>query len=79
MDGGAPAVALFDLFGPAGFRLLAARSRLPSIVLRAEIGSQVQAMFDKDMAASDTSTLEQLKRRPLNLRVSALFARFWKN
>ena len=52
--------------------------RLPGIVLGAQIGSQVQAMFDKEMAASDTITLEQWKRRPLDLRVSELFARVWE-
>ena len=35
-------------------------------------------MFDKEMAASDTITLEQWQRRPLDLRVSELFARVWE-
>lgn len=48
-------------------------------VLGAEFGSQVQAMFDKDLAASDAITLEQWQRRPLNLRVTELFARIWEH
>lgn len=35
-------------------------------------------MFDKDLAASETITLEQWKRRPLDLRVKEWFARVWE-
>ena len=52
---------------------------LNAVVLGAEFGSQVQAMFDKDLAASDGITLEQWQRRPLNLRVMELFARIWEH
>jgi cardiolipin synthase len=51
---------------------------LNAVVLGAEFGSQVQAMFDKDLAASDAITLEQWQRRPLHLRASELFARVWE-
>lgn len=51
---------------------------LNAVVLGAEFGKQVQAMFDKDLAASDAITLEQWQRRPLYLRVSELFARVWE-
>jgi len=47
------------------------------VVLGAEFGGQVQAMFDKDLAASDAITLEQWERRPLDLRLKELFARAW--
>ncbi|HEY2925845.1 cardiolipin synthase [Piscinibacter sp.] len=51
---------------------------LNAVVLGAEFGSQVQAMFDKDLAASDAITLEQWKRRTLDLRLKELFARAWE-
>ena len=51
---------------------------LNAVVLGAEFGSQVQAMFDKDLAASDQITLEQWERRSLGLRVKELFARTWE-
>ncbi len=51
---------------------------LNAVVLGAEFGAQVQAMFDKDLAASDAITLEQWRRRPLDLRVKELFARAWE-
>ena len=51
---------------------------LNAVVLGAEFGSQVQAMFDKDRAASDAVTLAQWRRRPLDLRLKELFARVWE-
>jgi len=50
---------------------------LDAVVLGAEFGGQVQAMFDKDLAASDPITLEQWERRPLHLRLKELSARVW--
>jgi cardiolipin synthase len=51
---------------------------LNAVVLGAEFGQQVQAMFDKDLAASETITLEQWRRRALDLRVKEWFARVWE-
>jgi len=51
---------------------------LNAVVLGPDFGKQVQAMFDKDLAASETITLEQWQRRPLNLRVKEWFARVWE-
>jgi len=51
---------------------------LNAVVLGVEFGSQVQAMFDKDLAASDPITLEQWQRRPIDLRIKELFARVWE-
>lgn len=51
---------------------------LNAVVLGAEFGKQMQAMFDKDLAASDAITLEQWERRALTLRLQELFARAWK-
>ena len=51
---------------------------LNAVVLGAEFGNQVQAMFDKDLAASDAITLEQWQGRPLDLRIKELFARIWE-
>ena len=51
---------------------------LNAVVLGAEFGSQVQAMFERDLAASNQVTLEQWQRRSLDLRVKELFARAWE-
>lgn len=51
---------------------------LDAVVLGPEFGKQVQAMFDRDLAASDAITLEQWKRRPLGLRFKEWFARLWE-
>ncbi|WP_246265335.1 cardiolipin synthase [Aromatoleum diolicum] len=51
---------------------------LNAVVLGAEFGSQVHAMFKKDLAESDAITLEQWERRPLQLRLQELFARAWE-
>ena len=45
---------------------------LNAVVLGAEFGKQVQAMFEQDLAASDAITLEQWERRPLQMRVKEL-------
>jgi cardiolipin synthase A/B len=51
---------------------------LDAVVLGAEFGRQVQAMFDKDLAASDAITLESWQQRSIDLRVKELFARVWE-
>ena len=51
---------------------------LDAVVLGAEFGRQVQAMFDKDLAASNAITLEAWQRRGLDLRIKELFARAWE-
>ena len=51
---------------------------LNAVMLGAEFGRQVQAMFEKDLAASDAITLEQWERRALDLRLKELFARAWE-
>jgi cardiolipin synthase len=51
---------------------------LNAVVLGAEFGSQVQAMFERDLAASDPITLERWQQRSLDLRVKELFARVWE-
>jgi cardiolipin synthase A/B len=50
---------------------------LDAVVLGAEFGSQMQAMFDADLAASDAITLEQWRRRPLEMRLKELLSRAW--
>jgi cardiolipin synthase len=50
---------------------------LNAVVLGDEFGRQVQAMFDKDLAASDAITLEQWERRPLHMRAKESLARLW--
>ena len=51
---------------------------LNAVVLGAEFGAQVQAMFERDLAESQPITLEQWRRRSLDLRVKELFARAWE-
>ncbi len=51
---------------------------LNAVVLGIEFGAQVQAMFDKDLAASEAITLAQWQRRGFDLRLKELFARAWE-
>lgn len=50
---------------------------LNAVVLGAEFGAQLQAMFARDLARSDEIVLEQWQRRGLGLRAKELFARLW--
>jgi cardiolipin synthase A/B len=49
-----------------------------AVVLGAEFGAQVRSMFDRDLALSDTVTLAEWERRPIDLRIKELFARTWQ-
>ena len=51
---------------------------LNAVVLGAEFGTQLQAMFEKDLAASDEIVLAQWRQRGLSLRAKELFARLWE-
>lgn len=51
---------------------------LNAVVLGAGFGSQVQAMFDKDLAGSTEITLEAWKRRPIDKRILEGFSRLWE-
>jgi cardiolipin synthase len=48
---------------------------LNAVVLGVEFGQQIQAMFDRDLAASDAVTLVEWERRSLGLRLKELLAR----
>ena len=48
-----------------------------AIVLSPEFGAQMNAMFNKDLAASDEITLEAWRNRSLFLRVKERAARLW--
>ncbi len=50
---------------------------LNAVVLGAEFGDQLQAMFERDLAASDAIVLVQWERRTLDLRFKEAFARAW--
>jgi cardiolipin synthase len=52
-------------------------SELNAVVLGADFGAQLQAMFAKDLAASDEIVLAQWRERGLSLRARELFARLW--
>ncbi|VVM08300.1 putative cardiolipin synthase YwiE [Methylacidimicrobium tartarophylax] len=49
-----------------------------AVVLGVDFGNQVQAMFDKDLAASNAITLAQWEHRPLSERIREIFARAWE-
>lgn len=49
-----------------------------AVILGAEFGRQVQAMFDRDMVESDAITLAQWERRSIDLRMKEQFARAWE-
>ena len=50
---------------------------LDAVVLGADFGRQLQALFAADLAASDAIMLEQWRRRPLQFRLKEGFARLW--
>jgi cardiolipin synthase len=49
-----------------------------AVILGAEFGRQMQAMFEKDLAASNAITLEQWNQRPLGMRMMERAARLWQ-
>ncbi len=51
---------------------------LNAVVLGADFGRQVQAMFDKDLAESDPVLLADWQRRSIDLRLKEWFARAWE-
>jgi cardiolipin synthase len=51
---------------------------LNAVVLGVEFGKQLQAMFDRDLAASEAITLQTWQQRGLDLRAKELFARAWE-
>ena len=51
---------------------------LNAVVLGTSFGRQLQAMFDQDLAESDTITLAQWERRSIDLRLKEVFARAWE-
>lgn len=50
---------------------------LDAVVLGADFGLQLQAVFAADLTASDAITLEQWRRRPLEWRLKEGFSRIW--
>ncbi len=51
---------------------------LNAVVLGEGFGRQMQAMFERDLAASEPITLAAWRRRPAAVRVKELFARAWE-
>ena len=49
-----------------------------AVILGQEFGAQMQAMFEKDLAASNPITREQWGQRPLGMRMNELIARLWQ-
>lgn len=51
---------------------------LNAVVLGKEFGDQVQAMFNKDLAASEPVRLEDWEQRTLDIHLKELIARLWE-
>jgi cardiolipin synthase A/B len=51
---------------------------LNAVVLGKEFGDQIQAMFDKDLAASEPVKLEDWERRTLDSHLKELIAKLWE-
>ena len=51
---------------------------LNAVVLGKEFGDQIQAMFNKDLAASEPVKLEDWEHRTLDIRLKELIARLWE-
>ena len=51
---------------------------LNAVILGKEFGDQMQAMFDKDLAASELVKLEDWERRTLDIHIKELIARLWE-
>jgi cardiolipin synthase len=49
-----------------------------AVILGQEFGAQMQAMFDKDQAASKPIMLEQWRHRSIGMRFKETIARIWK-
>jgi cardiolipin synthase len=49
-----------------------------AVILGQDFGKQMQAVFEKDLAASNAITLEQWNRRPLGMRLKEQAARLWQ-
>jgi cardiolipin synthase len=50
---------------------------LNAVVLGADFGRQMQAMFDADLAASEAITLDAWRRRTIDLRLKEWFSHLW--
>jgi cardiolipin synthase A/B len=48
-----------------------------AVILGPDFGSQMQSMFDADLAAATQVTLENWERRPLGDRIKEIAARMW--
>jgi cardiolipin synthase len=48
-----------------------------AVMIGREFGQKMQAMFAKDLAASEAIDLERWKRRPILFRLKELMARLW--
>ena len=49
-----------------------------AVILGQAFGAQMQVMFEKDLAASTSITLEQWERRSIGVRLKELAARLWQ-
>ena len=49
-----------------------------AVIVGPKFGALMQAMFEKDLAASNAITLEQWNRRSIGMRLQEIAARFWQ-
>jgi cardiolipin synthase len=67
-----------ERFNNLDWRSFLHNHELNAVVLGAEFGQQLQTMFDRDLAASDSISLGQWRARPLNWRAKEVLARVWE-
>jgi cardiolipin synthase len=48
-----------------------------AVILGQDFGAQMRAMFEKDLAASKTITLDAWRKRPIGARIKEKAARIW--
>ena len=49
-----------------------------AVILGQEFGTQMQTMFEKDLATSLPITLEKWRQRPISMRLKEMVSRIWE-
>ena len=71
-------VGVEELLATLDWRSFLHNDELNAVVLGKEFGDQIQAMFNKDLAASEPVKLEDWERRSLDIHLKELVARLWE-
>jgi cardiolipin synthase len=51
---------------------------LTAVILGTDFGAKMREAFERDLAASETITLEAWLRRPVATRLKEMFGRIWE-